>query len=85
MCFFEINNVSPYSEKEIFSVNCTEMQNHISFTQNEKKIIGTHTYNSSDNYEIIDFSYYSDEKEIIRLTRDYVEDTLKALKRKFKG
>lgn len=85
LCFFEINNVSPYSEKEIFSVNCTEMQSHISFAQNEKKIIGTHTYNSSDNYEIIDFSYYSDEKEIIRLTRDYVEDTLKALKRKFKG
>lgn len=56
VCIFEINNIYPYEEKEIKKISYKEIKKHISFIE-KKDIIGFHTYNSSNNYEIIDFSY----------------------------
>lgn len=48
-----------FHETEIYHIDADAMQSHIRF-MGEKKIVGTHTYNASAHYEIIDFSYYDD-------------------------
>lgn len=58
--FFEIECVEPFKEKIFYEIDCEKMQNHIKFSNDLKKIIGFHTYNSSQHYEVIDFSFYDD-------------------------
>lgn len=69
MVFFRIDSVEPYCEQEIYNVDYREMQKHLIFGGEEKKIDGTHTYNVSDKYEIIDFSYQQELPMILRICR----------------
>ncbi len=55
--FFKIITTKPYLEELKYEIDCDEMQEHILWTEKKEKMIGTHTYNSSDNYEVIDISY----------------------------
>lgn len=58
LAFFVIKSICPYNEELLLKINGEEMSKHIIYACNSKELIGTHTYNSSQNYEIIDFSYY---------------------------
>lgn len=53
--FYDILSLNPYEEKAKFKIDCGEMQKHIDYRYNYD-LIGFHTYNSSEHYEIIDFS-----------------------------
>lgn len=55
--FFSIDSISPYSENCIYSIDYDEMQTHLEFQKRQRQIVGTHTYNANDNFEVIDFSY----------------------------
>ena len=57
LVFFSIKSMSPYQEEEIYAIDAVKMQNHLQFYGHTKCIDGTHTYNSSERYEVIDFSY----------------------------
>lgn len=53
--FFRIYSVEPYREEELFRIDCENIGSHLK--QNyTAKIIGLHTYNQSQNYEVIDFA-----------------------------
>lgn len=55
MALFEIESILPYKEIMVRSMDCIEMASHIKNTSNEE-IIGVHTYNATNKYEIVDFS-----------------------------
>lgn len=57
MVLFEITSLNPYNEVEVKSWNCEEIAKHICTSHNEN-IIGSHTYNFSEHYEVIDFSSF---------------------------
>lgn len=57
MVLFEITSLNPYNEVEVKSWSCEEIARHIRTIHNEK-IIGSHTYNFSEHYEVIDFSSF---------------------------
>lgn len=57
LVFFTIKSMSPYQEEEIYAIDAMKMQSHLHFSGHTKCIDGTHTYNSSERYEVIDFSY----------------------------
>ncbi len=57
ICFFEIESVEPYKEKLIKTINCEELEKHIEFNGESKHLIGTHTYNSTSQFEVVDFSF----------------------------
>ncbi|MCI8297597.1 MAG: hypothetical protein HFG22_17315 [Lachnospiraceae bacterium] len=67
--FFEINSIDPYTEKLIYEIDCDEMQRHISFFGKKYDLIGVHTYNSSENYEVIDLSYWENLRPWVVLFR----------------
>lgn len=48
---------SMQDDNEVYSIDCNEMYFHLSLKKNISSILGTHTYNSCNKYEIIDFSY----------------------------
>lgn len=54
---FEIQSVDPYQESLIWIKNCSELEPHIHRFVNNS-LIGVHTYNISEHYEVIDFSQY---------------------------
>lgn len=57
LVLWAVNSVEPYSEREIYSIDSEEMQQHLlQHEKNEKKIVGTHTYNVSEHYEAIDYT-----------------------------
>ena len=55
MIFFEINSSEPYEEKEIYRADYQDIQKHL--TTKKTHINGVHTYNSTDDIEIIDVAY----------------------------
>lgn len=55
MVLFEIESLSPYKEKVLTSWSCEDLSKHIKRASNES-IVGSHTYNFSEHFEIIDFS-----------------------------
>lgn len=55
MIFFEINSFEPYEEKEIYRADYQDIQKHL--TTKKTHINGVHTYNSTDDIEIIDVAY----------------------------
>ena len=55
MIFFEISSIDPYEEKEIYRFDYQDIQKHLITTK--ANINGVHTYNSTDDMEIIDVSY----------------------------
>lgn len=67
--FFEVSYIESYMEKLIYEVDCTEMQTHVKFCNEQRILVGTHTYNSSPHYEIIDFSYLDELAPAVALMR----------------
>ncbi len=57
--FFKVTEIAPYKEEIIYDIDCDEMQKHVVFVNKEKALLGTHTYNASKHYEVIDLSYYN--------------------------
>ncbi len=55
MVLFEVQSLSPYSEKQLSSWTYEDMNWRIERTDNSA-LLGVHTYNFSKNFEIIDFS-----------------------------
>ena len=56
MALFEIESLMPYKETMVKSWSCIELATHIIKDSNEV-IVGSHTYNFSEHFEIIDFSF----------------------------
>lgn len=54
--FWEIESIHPYVEKEIRHISKEEISQHLERSGTEN-LLGSHTYNQSDHYEVIDFSY----------------------------
>lgn len=84
LVFFAIDEITPYRESEIYSIDANKMKPHIKFSGAEKNIDGTHTYNSSEHYEIIDFSYVTELPLKIRLMRSF-KIRLRRLLKKLRG
>jgi len=57
LTLFKIIAIKPYQEEIIWNKDYNEFKNHI-IDGNRDSIKGAHTYNFSENYEIIDFSFY---------------------------
>lgn len=55
MVLFEIVSILPYKEKVVKNWSCDELSKHI-YKDSSANIVGSHTYNFSENYEIIDYS-----------------------------
>lgn len=55
MVLFEIESLDPYKERIVNSWSCDELAKHI-IRKTADSIVGSHTYNYSEHYEIIDFS-----------------------------
>lgn len=59
LVLFEVESIDPYREKLLWIKDCEDFDCHIQKLKNTE-IIGIHTYNISNNYEIIDFSQIRD-------------------------
>lgn len=66
MVLFEILSLNPYIEKIVKYWNNNDISQHL---VSEEKIIGSHTYNFSQHYEVIDFSSYRKLKTNIQIRR----------------
>lgn len=55
LVFFEVKSIEPYVEQIKYAMDCEEFDGHIT-RKNKAHIIGVHTYNFSEHYEVIDFS-----------------------------
>ncbi|MBQ3402713.1 MAG: hypothetical protein IJG65_05000 [Synergistaceae bacterium] len=53
--FFRVDSLEPYSEHEVFSIDCGNIGPHLR-QDYVKELIGLHTYNQSRNFEVIDFA-----------------------------
>ena len=53
-------SLKPYIEKEYVSADYTTLNEHIRHSKHNGAISGIHTYNNSENYEIIDFMIYNE-------------------------
>lgn len=56
LVFNQVESVSPYKEKELLYIDAKEMRQHITASVSET-IVGTHTYNHSEHYEVIDLIF----------------------------
>lgn len=61
LVLFEVESLEPYKEKLLWIKDCEDFDNHIQKME-KYGIIGVHTYNFSDSFEIIDFSQIRDWK-----------------------
>ena len=66
--FFRLNSIEPYEEEELFSVDCENISSHIK-QDFVKELIGLHTYNTSINWEVIDFAGMRSNPVIARVAR----------------
>lgn len=82
--FFTIKSLQPYEEKINYCIDFEKMQSHIAFIGKDKKLIGMHTYNMSDMYEIIDFSYIREIPFNVKVLRCQL-DTMKFVYHKLKA
>jgi len=76
LVFFRVKNKEPYQGEEVYRIDAPQMQDHIEFAK-PKTIIGTHTYNVNDNYEVIDMSYIARK----RIRESFLADSLLTFKR----
>ena len=58
LALFEIESFVPYKEKMLWSKDCKDIAPHIK-RHNSSEIIGVHTYNGSEHWEVIDYSHMS--------------------------
>lgn len=56
MVLFEIESIQPYIEKIVNCWSCEDLEKHIA-RKSDERIVGSHTYNFSEHYEIIDYSF----------------------------
>ena len=70
LALFEIESLNPYREKMQWNKDYDELSSHI-VCSNKNDIIGVHTYNSSEHYEIVDFSFFSNLSFITYLKRKF--------------
>ncbi len=70
MVLFEITSLNPYKEKKVKSWSCEEIAKHIR-SNHHGKIIGSHTYNFSEHYEVIDFSSFQTLSRKIEILRKW--------------
>lgn len=68
MVLFEIESIVPYHEKLIWSMSSEDMTPHIR-KRDATKVIGVHTYNGSEHWEIIDFSQIREVNFGLRMKR----------------
>lgn len=68
LVMFKINSIEPYKEEFLWNLTCEDIQNHIR-RKDRKELLGVHTYNFSNHYEVIDFSYMNELKSIIKYFR----------------
>ena len=54
--FFEIDEIDVYKEHRIRTLSKDEIRDHL-YRKNKRPLLGVHTYNISEKYEIIDFSF----------------------------
>lgn len=55
LVFNEILMSTPYEEKTLFHVDCKEFSAHLD--SEHKCLLGVHTYNSTEQYEVVDICY----------------------------
>lgn len=67
MVLFEIKNLTPYEEEVDRSWDCGDIEKHIKGIN--EKVVGCHTYNVSEHYEVIDFAMISKLNTFIRIKR----------------
>lgn len=70
LVFYEVKSFEPYIETEKLAIDCTIFSDHIS-RRSKNEIIGVHTYNNSENYEIIDFSEIKNVRFLTSFRRKY--------------
>lgn len=68
---FRVNSLEPYQEEMLWSKDCIEMTNHIQDKISDE-IIGVHTYNFTDNYEVIDYSYNYPVNRLTLVKREFL-------------
>ena len=54
---FHVDNLEPYSEMPFFSFTKDDLAGHLIRCGDNQPLLGTHTYNISSKYEVIDFSF----------------------------
>lgn len=68
MALFEVESMTPYKEKMLWNVDCEDFYKHLVVTD-KHEIIGVHTYNSTEKYEIVDFSQVRPVGQSVRFKR----------------
>ena len=68
LVLFMINSITPYKEEILWGMTCDDIGSHI-MRENSKQLRGVHTYNFSENYEIIDFSVNNELTTKIKMMR----------------
>lgn len=68
LVLFKVHSLDPYYETEHFAIDCKMFAKHIR-TKEKNEIIGVHTYNATDKWEIIDFACQSKVNSSIRFRR----------------
>lgn len=71
LVLYEVENLKPYVEKRIWAKDCNELAKFI-VCDKERPIIGVHTYNFTNNYEVIDFSQMQPVSTLILVKRYFV-------------
>lgn len=79
MALFVIESINPYMETMIWNIDYKEFRKHLKILTT-LEIIGVHTYNSTDLYEIIDFSQMRSLSMRVRIGR-----IMQLLKRGFRA
>lgn len=90
LVLFEVESFDPYQEKLLWIRNCEDFASHLHHLE-EGDIIGVHTYNASDRYEVIDFSQIRNWKratllmkkksDLTRRTKSFGRRLIRKLKR----
>ena len=76
--FYKVVSVEPYQETEFFRIDCSEIKKHL--INNKYNLAGSHTYNCSEQYEVIDVSYYNYERLfncVLRMLRKIMNKMMK--------
>lgn len=55
LVLFQLQSLVPYIEKEVYSIDCEIFEHHIN-RQETPPLMGIHTYNQTEDWEIIDYS-----------------------------
>lgn len=82
LVLFQVDSVEPYHETILWHLTCHDISKHIQRTGNSE-IIGVHTYNFSEHYEIVDFSEMRNISRLITIQRPFYNRRFRRILRKF--